>query len=191
MLWHIFCITVWSCPKPSDALLQGRIKPATFAIGDWIRLWDDQYLKSLSAVHLYLFTTGSWQYWDMFAPDPAFYDWYGDAVIHYKNGSTKVSLYPRMFLESIPKKYLEERFRKFYERAHNENDYPYIFPQFCYRQALLNYTDPNNPPVRVELRRHWLIIAEPGMPQQKDYLSSVYYIGEINKNRLDALAGHK
>ena len=189
VLWHVFCITVWSCPKPNNDILAGKVHVAPLAVGDWIRLGDERYLKPLVGVRLWLFSTGAWQYWDMFAPNPANIDWYADAIIHYKDGTERISLYPRIYTLPIPQKYVEERFRKFFERAHSENEYPYIFQQFCYRQALLNFKDPKNPPVRVELRRHWKEVPDPGLPEPKEYHQAVYFTGEIDPQRLKEMAG--
>ncbi|HWD37834.1 MAG TPA: hypothetical protein VG944_03240 [Fimbriimonas sp.] len=186
VLWHVFCITVWSCPKPNDALVSGKVTPPPFAIGDWLRLFDEKDLRTLQPVTFYLFTTGTWQYWDMFAPNPANIDWWGDAVVTFKDGTSKTYQYPRMFLLPIPEKYLRERFRKFYERAHDDT-YSYLFPVFAMRVALLNDTDPNNPPVKVGLRRHWKQVADPGEKEFDRYDSYQYFTYEVDPKLLDRL----
>jgi hypothetical protein len=167
--------------------LNGKIRPAPFDIGDWVRLWDERELKPLEPVRSYLFTFGVWQYWDMFSPNPADTDIYGDAVVHFKNGSTKVVQYPRISTLSIPQKYMQERFRKFYERAHDEVSTGYLFNPFIYQMALLAYTDPNNPPVSVDLRRHTHAIPPPGAPENVGYTQNVYFVGEIDPTILNQL----
>jgi hypothetical protein len=194
VVFHVCCITIWSCPKPDNAIMEGKVSPYGFG---WIRYWDQKYLKGdpelnppawdvqavCDPVQLYLFTTGAWQYWDMFSPNPADTDWYGDAVVHYKDGTHRVYQYPRMALLPIPEKYLKERYRKFYERAHDDN-YQYLFPLFGLRVALLNYSNPSNPPVQVDLRRHWLTIAAPGKPQDKNYSQYTYFTYEVDQKLL-------
>jgi hypothetical protein len=157
-------------------------------LNDSAPAWDQEYIES--PIQCYLFTTGFWQYWDMFAPNPSNIDFWGDAIVHYKDGSQKVYQYPRIYLMPIYEKFFKERYRKFYERA-NDSIYPYLFKPFAMRVALLNYTNHSNPPVRVDLRRHWLKVADPGEPQEKAYSAYIYYIGFIHKADLDAMAAVK
>jgi hypothetical protein len=199
VLFHVFAITVWSCPKPDKEIMEHRASPFGFG---WIRYFDEKYLKGdgaldppdwevqtiSSPIQLYLFTTGTWQYWDMFSPNPSDSDWYGDAVIHYRDGSKSVYQYPRMFLLSIPEKYVKERYRKFYERAHDDN-YQYLFPPFGLRVALVNFRNPANPPVWIELRRFWRAIAPPGGVQQIPYDHYTYFTYLVDQDRLKDLAG--
>ena len=151
-------------------------------ISDGSLMYNDLYVKQCP-IKYYTLSTGFWQYWDMFSPNPASIDFYGTATVFYQNGSSVLYHYPRMYDLSIPKKYVSERYRKFYERAHTEED-SYIWPVFAQRIALINYSDPNNPPVRVVLTRHWLPIAPPGKPQQQDYNSYNYYTYTVDLDRL-------
>jgi hypothetical protein len=134
-------------------------------------------------VKLYLFTTGTWQYWDMFAPNPADTDIYADSLVHYKNGQVRLYQYPRMFLLGIPQKYVMERYRKFLERAHDESK-TYMYSPFLYREASECATDPNNPPVRLDLRVHSKRITPPGTPEPTQYDTVTYFIGEVDPVRL-------
>ncbi len=209
VLFHVACITAWACPRPKDTVLNGKEHP----IGsDWILFWNEKYLKANPQlmedqkwpgappkwwvecvsypIQLYLFSTGTWQYWDMFSPNPAATDWWGDAEITYQDGSRSVYQYPRMFLLSIPQKFVKERFRKFYERAHSD-DYQWLFPQFGLRIALINFKDPKNPPIRVALRRHWLEVMPPGTAQPTAYNAYNYFTYEVDQRMLRKLAGGK
>jgi hypothetical protein len=192
VFWHIFCICVWACPSPNDSLLSGQAKPAPLALGDWLRIFDEKDLKHLEVVRMTLFTFGTWQYWDMFAPNPADTDWYGDAIIHYKDGSEKTAAYPRMYSLGIVDKYLQERYRKFYERGHDETLYPYMFLPFAYREAFENNGDPKNPPVKVDLHRHWFKIPPPGSPEPQEprkYNDYLYFSAEIDPTILRKMKG--
>jgi hypothetical protein len=82
---------------------------------------------------------------------------------------------------------MQERFRKFYERAHDEVSTGYLFNPFIYQMALLAYTDPNNPPVSVDLRRHTHAIPPPGAPENVGYTQNVYFVGEIDPTILNQL----
>jgi hypothetical protein len=182
VLIHLVCITSWSLPNPPEGVIRGTSP----AIGsDHILVWNTQNLKTNRPLNAYLFTTGFWQYWDMFAPDPSNTDIWGDAEIVFRDGSVKRYQYPRIYLEPIPSKIPLERFRKFYERANNDN-FRYLWPQFALRIAYL-HDDRANPPVEVRLRRHWFKIAPPGQPQPKQYNSFVYFVYAVDPKQLDQM----
>jgi hypothetical protein len=205
VLFHVICITAWSCPVPSAQILQGRAKPEG---ADRLLFLDDKYLRGdarLAAdrtvggpvpawwtqcvtdpIQAYLGCTGTWQYWDMFAPNPMDVDFWGDAKLYYKSGRVSVYQYPRMFLLPIPEKYVEERFRKFFERAHDDS-YQWLFARFGLRIALLNDKDPLDPPVRVVLNRHWLGVMPPGVAQPTGYSSYSYFTYEVDQRLLRKL----
>ena len=212
VLIHLIAITSWSLPDVQKDVASGQRKltvdwqgfvssftdwrhPANAVraagvlgrqmggyISDGTLLVNERYVKT-SPLKYYTLSTGFWQYWDMFSPNPASIDFYGTATITYQNGSTILYHYPRMYELSIPAKYVNERYRKFYERAHTEDD-RYMWPVFAQRIALKNFTDPNNPPVRVVLTRHWLPIAAPGKPQQEDYNSYNYYTYTVDQKQM-------
>lgn len=178
---HLLCITIWSLPNPPEGVANGA-KPVG---SDYILLYNQRYLKSFKPISSYLFVSGFWQYWDMFSPNPASTDIWVDAEIVYKDGKKKHYQYPRMYLLSIPEKYPNERFRKFYERV-NEPNYSYLWPQFCLRIAYLN-DDPKNPPVTVVLTRHWLKIEPPGTPQPTEYRSGRYFEYAVDPKKLEEM----
>jgi hypothetical protein len=185
--FHVFATIVWTMPMVSDQVLSGKVKPAGTS---WLLYWNAKYLKTLEPVKAYLFSTGSWQYWDMFAPDPSSTDWYGTAEVEYQDGTKRVVAYPRMYDLPIPMKYVKERYRKFYERAHDDQR-PILWPSFAQRMALLGYDNPKNPPVIVRLRRHWRYVAGPGKVQAKDYDSHMYYAYAVDQARLKRAAGER
>jgi len=150
--FHVVAITSWSMPKASNAVKNGVAKPP-FWDAEWILSFNDLYLKD-SPIRQYLFTTGAWQSWDMFAPNPADVDIWADALVYYRDGSTGRYQYPRMKILPIPEKYIRERYRKFYERVNSDSN-DFLWPAFAQRVALLSFKDPANPPERVVLRRHW------------------------------------
>jgi hypothetical protein len=118
----------------------------------------------------------------MFSPNPAQIDFWSDAEVIYRDGTRKHYQYPRIYLMPIPEKYPNERFRKFFERA-NDDNYPYLWPQFGLRIAYL-HDDPKNPPVKVRLTRHWRQVAPPGKPQPKDYNHYMYFEYTVDQGKL-------
>ncbi len=191
VFFHILAIFAWAVPNPATPYLNGtpwRLRtdgPTNFAqsLNDGFRVWNFYVLKN-SPLKFYDLSTGFWQYWDMFAPNPADTDFYGDAVITYQDGSTKIYDYPRMYKLSLFSKYIKERYRKFYERAHSE-EYQYLWPQFAQYIALLNEQNPANPPVQVVLQRHWRTVAAPGKPQPEAYQSFAYFTYKVDQAKLN------
>ena len=132
--------------------------PATFP-SEWLLYNNDTYLKR-SPVQLYLLATGMWQSWDMFSPNPANADIYGDADVIFKNGDVATYHYPRMYATGLVEKYEKERYRKFFEHAGSDQD-PYLYPYFAQRIMYLTPHDASNPIVKVLLKRHWYDIPKP------------------------------
>lgn len=179
--FHIVGITAWALPRPRAALLNGISKP----IGsDWVLYYGDK-VRQLEPVAAYDQVSGSWQYWDMFSPDPAQTDTWADGRVEFRDGTSTIVGYPRMYALSIPDKYLKERYRKFYERA-GSKDYAFLWPIFAIQLAREVPYDPKNPPVAVTLRRHQLTIVLPPelqealkrtpiVPQQTEYTNEAYF----------------
>lgn len=191
VFFHLLAITSWSLPKApagsDDLRLDNSSAPAKMRsvgriISNGTLLVNDKYIKT-SPTKFYLLFSGFWQYWDMFSPNPASTDFYGTAKITYKDGTVKDYQYPRMYSLGLAEKYVSERYRKFYERAHPEA-YQWIWPTFAQRIALKNFKDPANPPVKVVLTRHWLKIEQPGEPPATEYRSYDYFTYDVDQNLL-------
>jgi hypothetical protein len=146
---HVLAITTWSLPKASPAVANGTAAPYGT---EWLLYINDFYLRPTLIQH-YLFTTGLWQSWSMFAPNPADTDIWGDAEIEYLDGTIARYQYPRMKLLPLTQKYPMERYRKFFENAH-QNRASFLWPAFAQRVAEICYLEPENPPVRVKLFKH-------------------------------------
>ena len=180
VLFHLVAITTWALPNPPSAVDSGKVTPAGT---QWIPYWNKKFIKSFPPLTVYLMTTGFWQYWDMFAPDPAQTDTWGDAEVVFQDGTTKHYQYPRMFLLPVHEKHVKERYRKFFERA-GSDDYNYLWSSFGFRIAT-QFDNPKNPPVRVKLFRHWRPVAHPGQAQKQDYDSYMYYDYVVNQKQLE------
>jgi hypothetical protein len=193
---HILAITSWALPDPPQEYMGEH--PKSLAIrtssttafvqssAEMLRngflVGNRNYLK-MSPLRFYLLSTGFWQYWDMFSPNPASTDIWSDSVVTYADGSSKVYHYPRIYDLPIPQKFMKERWRKFFERAGNQG-YQFLWPVFGQRVALLNYNDPKNPPVKVDLRRHSMAIAAPGKPEDTTYTEETYYRYVVDQEKL-------
>ncbi|HEY0868439.1 MAG TPA: hypothetical protein VGE01_13725 [Fimbriimonas sp.] len=182
---HVVAITVWCLPNPPDSVQNGSRPPAGT---DHLLVFGQERLKELSPIRVYVLSTGMWQYWDMFAPNPTQMDLYGSAEIVYRDGTVRPYRYPRVHDYPIARKYLKERYRKFFERV-RPDDNSWLWPTFADRIALLSARDPANPPVRVRLRRHWLPVAPPGFTQQKEYSSFMFYEQAVDPEDLARNAG--
>jgi hypothetical protein len=168
--FHILCVVIWTLPVRNE-LTKPNVRP----IGtDWLLAMNLRHVRTQPWVKAYLFGTGTWQYWDMFAPNPANSDGYGDALVKFKNGKERTYWYPRIRDVPIPGKLPLERFRKFFERAGDENT-AYLWLPFARVVARDMNKDPNNPPVLVILRSHRQPIAAPGKPQQTEYTVKEYF----------------
>lgn len=177
---HLAAITIWALPSEPGRVMREEVRPVGT---DWILLLNYKHLKKSSPVQLYLFTTGFWQYWDMFAPDPVQTDMWADAIITYRDGRQRRYQYPRIYLLDLPSKYVKERYRKFYERAGGRNA-TYLWRPFAERIARLNDDIPGNPPVEVLLRKHVQHIAPPGKPPNLAYTTEGYYLHVVDQAAL-------
>lgn len=182
--FHVLCIVVWATPEPATPVAQGLREPTP---ADRIVMWNSATLKQAPPIRTYLLTTGTWQYWDMFAPDPSNTDFYCEAEVVYADGKVVPFRYPRVHNEPIPLKYVTERYRKFFERAHLESS-AYMWQAFARRIAFLA-DDLSNRPVAVRLYRNWLPTAPPGKPQETKYRRYFYFEYWVTPSDLERRAG--
>jgi hypothetical protein len=182
---HILAITIWAMPLASNEVVSGRVRPHWFDVGGWLRYYNTKYLRSWPPLGVYLFETGTWQYWDMFSPNPADTDVWMDAEVIYRDGSSKFYQYPRMYKLSLPHKYAQERYRKFTERAGSTDlSFKEVWPQFGLRIAYLTDVNPANPPWTVRIYRHGLTIVPPGKPQPTEYERKLLYEYAVDQREL-------
>lgn len=190
--FHVIAITVWSLPISAKGILSGAIQPRG---SDVILLANDRYMRTSPIpsiipekfwpIRVYAFYTGTWQYWDMFAPNPATTDIWCHAEVEREDGTVERFDYPRMASLPIPEKYVKERYRKFYERV-NQDQYQFLWPIFSQRIALKMDSNPTNRPKIVRLYRHFMTIPKPGNPMPKDYTTVLFYEHAVDRELLDA-----
>lgn len=165
VLLHAFLITSWSLPRSAPAVQRGMAQPKG---SDWIIYYNDRFLKGMEQgqhkgnwlYKNYMFTTGLWQSWDMFSPNPSNLDIWADAEIDYEDGSTKRYQYPRVYNLSHPEKFVKERYRKFFERVNPETA-EWLWPTYCQRLALEAYKPGGPKPVRVRAWKHYRVAPKP------------------------------
>lgn len=211
--FHVLAITLWSLPAPPPGIANGSIAPAIRAdsvpdlarstvsyVHDNLLLFASRVknpppqvegpLRWLSvAVRGYLQSTGLWQYWDMFAPNPSNLDVWVDAIVTFDDGSRVVHAYPRIAALPIPMKYVQERYRKYLERAHAEG-FAFLWPAFAQRIALEEFVaHPGRVPTRVVLRRHFRTIQPPGETTPDAYQVYPYFEYDVDVAKLRRDAG--
>jgi len=149
LLWHLYALTIWLLPQ--SALRESCVQTVT----------------------PYMTFTGLMQSWTMFSPDPSKLDMYVEARITYANGQERSWTYPRMINLGYIERYRHERFRKFIELAHLE-DNRMIWPSVARYAARVNNHYPHNPPVDVQLIRHFRFTPPPG-GEWAPYQTSPFY----------------
>jgi hypothetical protein len=92
LIFHILAISCWCMPLSSPFIGVCR-----------------------DALRPYFVWSGLFQSWDMFSPQPKAGNSYLEALILYKDGSTKIWSFPRMEQLTLTQKYSKERYRKFVE----------------------------------------------------------------------------
>ncbi len=108
----------------------------------------------------YMHFLGVWTAWDMFAPGPRTILIYMDATVTLRDGTQQTWSFPRMEQLGLYERLRNERFRKW---AHDSVRMDTA--QNTWEPAALyiarQFTDPDNPPVEVQLHRHWSYIPPP------------------------------
>jgi hypothetical protein len=137
--WHFFAVTIWLMPS---SVIQ---------------------TDALTLVRPYMTATGFMQGWNMFSPNPYTLDVYVVARIHYADGKVREWTFPRMERMSLWGRYQKERWRKYIEVAQTAN-YRFLWPGMARYAARENNIYPNDPPVSVDLVRHYRVILTPGVP---------------------------
>lgn len=170
--FHVVAISLWSVPitdkryaaftDPNSTPRQRATAP-TPSLVTRFQIWNDTTIRRDSFVRKYLLGSGTWQYWDMFAPDPMSMDIWVDAEIEFLDGKKVTYPYPRMSQMSYPLRYVKERYRKFIERGHLE-DYSVLWPSIAKRLGKLAKAEYDQPIASVTLVRHFRKLNGPGKP---------------------------
>ena len=194
VLWHLFCIIAWSLPNPPASKVTGEEGKKLRNLANQFLKYNGDYVKGYAypemkahPVRNYMTATGFWQSWGMFSPNPANVDVWIDATVTFQDGTQARFPYPRMKTMPIWEKYFKERYRKFVE---NIDGVQYKWPPIGARIAYLSYSDPENPPVRVDLYRHWKEILPMPEPPPEGYEVDLFYTHEVDLKKLRSDAGY-
>lgn len=191
VFFHLVMILSWSLPNTPVRLREEyeakkagqkvEPRPAISKVRDfpnYILLYNDVVMKEESPTKYYLFSTGFWQYWNMFSPNPANVDVYMDALVTYEDGTQMVFEYPVMQKLNVFERYFKERYRKFVENVHLDK-YAYKWPSVAQAIAYQSYKGDGNFPMAVTLRRHFKTVNGPGEytdPEYKEYAFFSYMV---------------
>jgi hypothetical protein len=137
VFWHFFAIAVWLMPAGSEISNRG-----------------------MPYVRPYMTATGFMQGWSMFAPQPYSLDLFIEARIHYADGRVKSWKFHRVSEMSYWRRYGKERWRKYTEVA-NQDQFKFLWHSSARYAARVNNVYPANPPVSVELIRHFRFVQPP------------------------------
>lgn len=186
--WHVYAMTAWSLPMPPPAIQNGTEQFSLQSLAAYPGAWTlalNAAIKSSPWLPLrwYMRTTGLWQFWDMFAPNPMRDDLWLDSVVQFQDGTEAVQPYPRMAELGLVDKYFQERFRKYADRFYRStsNGKRAAFGQ---RMAYLAAKDPRNLPVSVSIRLHLRRIRDFGTPTPDGYQTQVLGVVEVDQERL-------
>lgn len=136
--FHLFAILLWAVPLDTALIVQCR-----------------------EAIKGYMLWTGLFQKWDMFAPDPSKLNNYVSATVHYRDGHTAEWTFPRMEQLGIVDKYFKERYRKYACDNLRLDTRSGLWPDAA-RYVARAMMSPGDPPVQVDLVRHWSEVPPPG-----------------------------
>ncbi len=110
----------------------------------------------------YMAWSGLFQKWDMFAPNPSMLNNYMTADITYADGHTATWSFPRMEELGLVDKYVKERYRKFANDNLRLDAFSVLWPDAARYIARVNKVQASNPPVAIDLIRHWSVVQPPG-----------------------------
>ena len=115
-----------------------------------------------SAFGWYLFPTGLWQAWNMFAPNPGMSNVYLEAEVTLRDGSRATWKFPRMDELTYVQRYRLERYRKWgNERVWAGGNPDPVIAADAARFAARQVERAGNPAIKVELVRYRAQIPSP------------------------------
>lgn len=190
VLLHIVLITSWSLPHLQgdqvQAYNQKPIGQKLLSPGNAILIANQNFMSDWNPLRLYLMSTGLWQGWDMFAPNPADTDVYVQATVTFTDGSDTTFTMHRIKDLPIFQKFVDERFRKYREHLSNDTD-RWKWPQTALRFALVAKEQTGKEPTKVVLTRKWQPIQPPGKETPESYNSYDFYTTFIDPGQLKKL----
>jgi hypothetical protein len=134
LIFHILSVICWCIPLTNPLVTEYR-----------------------SLIRPYFLWSGLFQSWDMFSPSPKAVNSYVEAIVLYRDGTTRNWAFPRMERLSLTERYFKERYRKFVENL-KEDTNSALWQDAARFIARANNTGPSS--VRmVFLVRYWSELA--------------------------------
>jgi hypothetical protein len=99
LIFHLVAILCWSMPLGNPLVVACR-----------------------NFVRPYMIWSGLFQSWDMFSPTPKTVNSYVEAIVLYKDGTTRNWAFPRMEQLSLTGRYFKERYRKYTENLKEDSN---------------------------------------------------------------------
>jgi hypothetical protein len=150
-----------SVASDNRSLVNAFIILNVIAIVFWsqpFQYWPRSLVREITSGYMYF--CGVWQEWDMFAPEPRRIRIRMDATVILRDGTTKTWTFPQMDQMTVWDRLRKERYRKWAHDGVRTDSSSYTWEptaQYIARQ----FADPDNPPVAVQLHRHWADIPGP------------------------------
>jgi hypothetical protein len=120
--------------------------------------WPRFLIRQITAGYMQF--CGVWQEWNMFAPEPRSIRIRMDATVTLRDGTSKTWTFPQMDQMSLWERLRKERYRKWaHDGVRTDSESRLWEPTVLY--IARQFDDPENPPVAVQLHRHWAVIPKP------------------------------
>ena len=165
--FHILCVVIWTLPVRNE-LTKPNVRP----IGtDWLLAMNLRHVRTQPWVKAYLFGTGTWQYWDMFAPTPRSDDVKVEVVYLTGDGERHSVFLTDMRSMGYFERWQKERWRKYFNDNLRTDAQRYLWEPFAVFFAR-ELTSGGITPVQIELIRHWRSAEKPFGPHLRGSIKS-------------------
>jgi hypothetical protein len=151
LIFHILGVTCWSIPLTNPLLTASR-----------------------NLIRPYFLWAGLFQAWDMFSPTPRSINSYVEAIVLYKDGSTRNWAFPRMDHLSLTERYFKERYRKYVDSL-GEDTNSALWPDAARRIARLNNDGPSAEAMVFLVRYSSAIVPQSGSNIPAAWDTQVFY----------------
>lgn len=158
------------------------------AISAWLFPFQSPMVEGFkNVIRPYMFWTGLFQKWDMFAPDPSKINNYVGAVVTFRDGSSHLWLFPRMETLGYTAKYFKERYRKYANDNLRLDENAALWPDAARYIARVNNSRPSDPPATISLVRYWSFVPPPdpnGIEQNGPWQQYTFYRYQVTPGDL-------
>lgn len=163
ILFHFGCVVVWVLPGALQVrtFLLSRSVPLPTRRPDPATNSSRWRIEPQSVIISYLWKTGQWQHWNLFAPNPMAYNRFLGARVTYRSGDRQEWTLPRVEQLDYVRAHLEARYREYQYGMAGSPAALEDLARFFARHP----NDPANPAVRVDLFAFHLDIPRHDRPE--------------------------